>query len=183
MSQKSRTTLPFSGRQGSSASVPGSGCRSISERTSPPKPGIAEASIAMPERKARSSSEAMTEMFFCRPYTSQKARRTNFTFSSRAYCIISSAVYFISLPTFLPFQNQKPRAIIRHFSLDTNELPRSCGNFTTLQPVCQRGFLTIVLIFAVDLLTNCTIELIVFALYGKGAAGSITCGAPVFLFF
>ena len=67
MSQNIRTSRPFSGRQGCSASVAGSGCRKRSERTSPPKPGTAEASKAMPESKARSSSEAMMVTFFCLP--------------------------------------------------------------------------------------------------------------------
>lgn len=65
--------------------------------------------MAMPERKARSSSEAMMETFFCLPYTSQKARRTNLTFSSFAYWIISSGVYFMSNPTFPAYKIKKPR--------------------------------------------------------------------------
>ena len=48
MSQNIRTTLPCSGRQGSWMRVEGSGRSSRSERTSPPKPSMAEASMAIP---------------------------------------------------------------------------------------------------------------------------------------
>ena len=91
MSQNMRTTLPVSGRQGSSVRVAGSGWRIRSERTAPPKPAMAEASMAMPKPKARSSSRGMMTIFFCFPYTSQKARRIIFTSASLAYCITSWA--------------------------------------------------------------------------------------------
>ena len=95
-----RTTLPFSGRQGSTEMVAGSGCRNRSECTAPPKPAMAEASKAMPYSKARSSSAGMMEMFFCLPKMSQKARRMNFTSSSATYCRTSSLEYFMRRPPF-----------------------------------------------------------------------------------
>ena len=81
MEQNIRTTLPCSGRHGSRAMVEASGWRNRSEFTSSPKPAMAEASMAMPYLKARSSSWGMMEIFLGLPKQSQNARRMNFTSS------------------------------------------------------------------------------------------------------
>ena len=56
--------------------------------------------MAIPYRKARSSSSGIMAIFFWRPAASQKAMRMNFTSSSAAYCLISSTEYCILSPPF-----------------------------------------------------------------------------------
>ena len=62
-----------------------------------PKPLTAEASIAIPDSKARSSSAVIMDMFFCFPNTSQKASLIKVTSSCSIYSLTSSTVNFISI--------------------------------------------------------------------------------------
>ena len=130
-SQNIRTTLPLSGRHGKRESVVGSGRKNKSERTSPPKPAIAEASMAMPCSKARSSSFGIIATFFCSPYTSQNARRINFTSSSLTYWRTSATVKFIYSPSL--YKNEKTKGSPEMRAAIPCEHLRPCLKFITLQ--------------------------------------------------
>ena len=73
-----RTTRPCSGLHGRGASVSASGWRNRSEWFSSPNPAMADASMAIPNSKARGSSSGIMEMFFCLPNTSQKGETDEF---------------------------------------------------------------------------------------------------------
>ena len=129
-----RTTRPCSGRHGKTVSVEGSGCRNKSERASSPNPLTAEASKAMPVENARSISSGMIEMFFCAPYTSQKARRMNFTSSCSTYSKTSSAEYSILLPFSYKKEDIRP---LGTSGTQFRKRPCSRENYTSFSRFCQ----------------------------------------------